>query len=82
VVARTGIKHHSGNFHKPLRERWLEDDRAVIEGYKEIACLAREGKRHFLMLKEAGAEVFVELAPDAEGVMIIDEKAEKEYATK
>ena len=22
VVAHTGIKHHSGQFHKPLRERW------------------------------------------------------------
>jgi mevalonate kinase len=48
VVAHTGIKHHSGNFHKPLRERWLEGDRAVIEGYKEIANIAREGKKALL----------------------------------
>jgi len=48
VVAHTGIKHHSGNFHKPLRERWLEGDKAVIEGYKEIAHLAREGKKALL----------------------------------
>ena len=48
MVAHTGIKHHSGNFHKPLRERWLEGDRAVIGSYKEIACLAREGKKALL----------------------------------
>lgn len=45
VIAHTGIKHHSGNFHKPLRERWLEGERAVIEGYEEIAAIAREGKK-------------------------------------
>jgi len=45
VIAHTGIKHHSGNFHKPLRERWLEGERAVIEGYEEIASIAREGKK-------------------------------------
>lgn len=48
VIAHTGIKHHSGNFHKPLRERWLEGDKAVIEGYKEIADIAREGKKALL----------------------------------
>lgn len=136
VVAHTGIKHHSGNFHKPLRERWLEGDRAAIEGYEEIASIAREGKKAlinqdwdelaYLMnknhqiqnsladsgeknlymmkaamengalaaklagaggggtiialtlepektiqaLKKAGAEEFVELAPEAEGVQV------------
>jgi len=145
VVAHTGIKHHSGNFHKPLREKWLEGDKAVIEGYKEIADIAREGKKALLnedwdelaylmnknheiqnslahsgeqnlymmkvarengalaaklagaggggtiialtlepertmrALKEAGAEVFVEFAPDAEGVKVevVEEKALK-----
>ena len=136
VVAHTGIKHHSGNFHRPLRERWLEGDKAVVEGYKEIAHIAREGKKALLnedwdelaylmnknheiqnsladsgeqnlymikvarengalaaklagaggggtiialtlepertirALKEAGAEEFVELAPEAEGVKV------------
>lgn len=45
VIAHTGIKHHSGNFHKPLRERWLEGDRSVVNGYNEIAAIAREGKK-------------------------------------
>jgi galactokinase/mevalonate kinase-like predicted kinase len=45
VIVHTGIKHNSGDFHKPLRERWLDGDEAVIKGYKEIACIAREGKK-------------------------------------
>ncbi len=45
VVAHTGIKHHSGDFHKPIRERWLEGDKEVIEGYNEIIHIAREGKK-------------------------------------
>jgi galactokinase/mevalonate kinase-like predicted kinase len=45
VIAHTGIKHHSGNFHKPLRERWLEGDKSVVNGYNEIAGIAREGKK-------------------------------------
>jgi len=53
-----------------------------LEATRRLHVWPAKAKRHFLMLKEAGAEVFVELAPDAEGVMIIDEKAEKEYATK
>ena len=48
VVAHTGIKHHSGNFHKPLRERWLEGDKDVVNGYIEIAHIAREGKKALL----------------------------------
>lgn len=45
VIAHTGIKHHSGDFHKPLRERWLEGEKEIVEGYKEIAHIAREGKK-------------------------------------
>lgn len=45
VIAHTGIKHHSGNFHKPLRERWMEGDQAVVNGYNEIMNIAREGKK-------------------------------------
>jgi galactokinase/mevalonate kinase-like predicted kinase len=48
VVAHTGIKHNSGNFHTPLRERWLEKEPAVVNGYKEIMNIAREGKRAIL----------------------------------
>lgn len=55
VVAHTGIKHHSGNFHKPLRERWLDGEKEIVEGYKEIADIAREGKK--ALLKEDWKEL-------------------------
>ena len=45
VVAHTGVKHHSGQFHKPLRERWLEGDPAVVKAYEDITAIAREGKK-------------------------------------
>ncbi len=45
VVVHTGIKHHSGNFHKPLRERWSEGDPDVVGAYNEIMNIAREGKK-------------------------------------
>ncbi len=48
VIAHTGIKHHSGNFHKPLRDRWLEGEKLVVDGYAEIAHIAREGKKALL----------------------------------
>jgi mevalonate kinase len=31
--------------HLPVRERWLDGERAVIEGYERISGLARRGKR-------------------------------------
>ncbi len=48
IIAHTGVKHHSGNFHKPLRERWLEGDPIVLHGYQEITQIAREGKKALL----------------------------------
>lgn len=48
VLAHTGVKHSSDAVHKPLRERWLEGDPAVRQGYEEIARLAREGKKALL----------------------------------
>lgn len=45
IVAHTGIKHHSGQFHKPIRDRWIEGDPQVVNGYKEIIELGREGKK-------------------------------------
>lgn len=48
IIAHTGIKHHSGNFHRPLRDRWLEGERLVVDGYADIAHLAREGKKALL----------------------------------
>jgi len=48
LLAHTGVTHSSDAVHKPLRERWLEGDPEVRQGYEEIARLAREGKRALL----------------------------------
>ncbi|HBZ70818.1 MAG TPA: hypothetical protein DEP35_14225 [Deltaproteobacteria bacterium] len=40
----TGVRHHSGSVHKPIRERWLAGDPEVVAGYARMAELAREGK--------------------------------------
>jgi len=44
VLANTGVRRHSGAVHRAPRERWIEGDRAVIEGYKRCARLAQLGK--------------------------------------
>ena len=49
VLGFTGVQHSSGAVHKPLRERWLEGDPQVVEGYKRITELARIGKRALLL---------------------------------
>jgi galactokinase/mevalonate kinase-like predicted kinase len=48
IVAHTGVEHASGTVHKPIRERWLDGEAAVVEGYRRIERLAREGKRALL----------------------------------
>jgi len=48
LLANTGVEHHSGSHHKPLRQRWIEGDRAVVEGYERLQALAREGKKALL----------------------------------
>jgi galactokinase/mevalonate kinase-like predicted kinase len=48
LLANTGVQHHSGTHHKPLRQRWIEGDRAVVEGYERLQALAREGKKALL----------------------------------
>jgi galactokinase/mevalonate kinase-like predicted kinase len=49
ALAHTGVQHMSGAVHKPLRERWEDGDPAVVEGYKRVAQMARQGKRAFLL---------------------------------
>jgi galactokinase/mevalonate kinase-like predicted kinase len=44
VLANTGVKRLSGSVHKGLRERWLEGEPAVVQGYERIATIAREAK--------------------------------------
>ena len=48
VLAHTGASHSSGAVHKPIRERWLEGEPEVREGYERISHLAREGKKALL----------------------------------
>lgn len=48
VLANTGVEHSSGAVHKPIRERWLEGEREVVEAYVRIGKLAREGKKALL----------------------------------
>jgi galactokinase/mevalonate kinase-like predicted kinase len=46
VLAHTGVKHHSGAAHKPVRQRWLDNDPEVRELYDGfVPSLARSGKR-------------------------------------
>ncbi len=48
VLAHTGVRHHSGSVHTSPRERWLRGEPAVVDGYLEVARLARRGKRALL----------------------------------
>ena len=48
VLAHTGVRHHSGSVHTSPRDRWLRGEPAVVEGYLEVAGLARRGKRALL----------------------------------
>ncbi len=48
VLAYTGIRHHSGEVHKPLRERWLDGEPEVVRAYERITELAALGKRALL----------------------------------
>ena len=48
ILAHTGVRHHSGTVHKSIRERWLEGEPTVVDGYVEIARLARAAKRALL----------------------------------
>ena len=45
VLIHTGVKRVSGTILRPIRQRWLEGDKLVIDGYKRIADLARRSKR-------------------------------------
>ena len=48
IAAHTGVTHHSGTVHTSPRQRWLNGDREVIDGYLKIAGLARSAKRALL----------------------------------
>jgi galactokinase/mevalonate kinase-like predicted kinase len=48
LLAHTGVKHHSGSAHKPVRQRWLEGDPVVREAYDRVQKLARYSKEAIL----------------------------------
>ncbi len=48
VLAHTGVRHHSGSVHTSPRERWLRGEPAAVDGYLEVAQLARTAKRALL----------------------------------
>jgi len=48
IVVHTGVARNSGAVLKPIRERWLEGERLVVEGYRRIASFCRRGKRALL----------------------------------
>jgi galactokinase/mevalonate kinase-like predicted kinase len=48
-LAFTGVQHASSAVHKPIRERWLEGEPSVVQGYRRITELARMGKKALLL---------------------------------
>jgi galactokinase/mevalonate kinase-like predicted kinase len=48
VLGFTGVEHASSAVHKPIRERWLEGEAAVVSSYRRITELARMGKKAIL----------------------------------
>jgi galactokinase/mevalonate kinase-like predicted kinase len=49
LLAFTGVQHASSAVHRPIRERWLEGEAAVVDSYKRISELARIGKKAIIM---------------------------------
>ena len=48
IIAHTGVKRNSGQYHLPIRRRWLNGEEKVVEAYKKISALASEGKEALL----------------------------------
>jgi len=48
LIISTGLRRVSGRILKPVRDRWLEGDPVIRRGYRQIAELARLGKRALL----------------------------------
>jgi len=49
VLGFTGVQHASSAVHKPLRERWLDGEAEVVQGYERMTELARMGKKALLL---------------------------------
>lgn len=48
LLAHTGVRHHSGAAHKPVRQRWLDGDPEVRTAYDHLQSLARWTKAALL----------------------------------
>jgi galactokinase/mevalonate kinase-like predicted kinase len=48
VLAFTGVSHHSGSVHAPIRARWERGELEVVRAYERVATIAREGKTALL----------------------------------
>ncbi len=48
ILAHTGIKRVSGSVHKPIRDRWIESDKIVLNGVLRLAYIARMSKKALL----------------------------------
>lgn len=49
LLGFTGVEHASSAVHKPIRERWMEGEAAVVNGYKRMTEIARMGKKALLL---------------------------------
>jgi galactokinase/mevalonate kinase-like predicted kinase len=49
ILGFTGVQHASSAVHKPIRERWMEGEAAVVEGYRRMTEIARMGKKALLL---------------------------------
>ena len=49
VLGFTGVRHASSAVHKPLRDRWLEGESAVVAGYRRVTEIARMGKKALIV---------------------------------
>jgi galactokinase/mevalonate kinase-like predicted kinase len=49
LLAFTGVEHASSAVHKPIRERWLDGEARVVEGYERITQIARSGKKALIL---------------------------------
>jgi len=61
VLAHSGVQRISGVVHKPVRDRWIEGDDAVVKGMLRLSYIARMSKKAVLegdweMLGEAMTE--------------------------
>lgn len=45
ILAHTGVKRVSGSVHKPIRDRWIEGDKLIVDGVLRLAHIARMAKK-------------------------------------